>query len=196
MEIWKDIEGYDGKYQVSNLGRIRSINTCIVDKFGKKRLYKGRIRIATLTHNGYYKVELSKNNVTQTRYVHRLVAFAFIENSDPQIKTEVNHINFDKSDNSVTNLEWVSRQENEKHKWENRTFVPSEKLRNQCRLNQLKATEKAKKPILQFTLDGEFIARYSSVREAINITGVKCCGECANGSRKTAGGYLWKYEYK
>lgn len=99
-EKWKDIDGYDGAYQVSDLGRVRSL------KFGKTRVlraYKNRY--------GYLKVFLWKDGKRHNIYVHRLVARAFIPNSD-KTKNEINHINEDKTDNRVYNLEWCDRSYN------------------------------------------------------------------------------------
>lgn len=105
-EIWKDIEGYEGKYQVSNLGRVRSL----VDSNGNKR-------IKILSYNkhpqGYLKVNLWRDNKVRYKYVHRLVARAFIPN--PNSLPQVNHISGVKTENNVQNLEWVSRIENMKH---------------------------------------------------------------------------------
>ena len=99
-EKWKDIEGYDGMYQVSDLGRVRSL------KFGNVRV----LRPGKCTC-GYLTVCLYKDGKRKWFTVHRLVAQAFIEN-DNIFNTEVNHINEDKTDNRVDNLEWCNRQYN------------------------------------------------------------------------------------
>lgn len=98
-EIWKDIDGYDGLYQVSNLGHVKSFRR------GRERILK-----ASPNSNGYPKVSLGKCNNT---FVHRLVATAFVPNPDD--KPEVNHINGDKSDNRAVNLEWCTPSENTQH---------------------------------------------------------------------------------
>lgn len=99
-EKWKDIFGYDGMYQVSDLGRVRSL------KFRKTRVMKG-----TKDKGGYLKVFLSKNGKRHNICVHRLVAYAFIPNSD-KTKNEVNHIDECKQNNRVSNLEWCDRKYN------------------------------------------------------------------------------------
>ena len=99
-ERWKDIDGYDGMYQVSDLGRVRSL------KFGRVKVlrsYKNR--------DGYLKVFLWKYGKRRNIYVHRLVANAFIPNSD-ESNNEINHINEDKTDNRSVNLEWCDRSYN------------------------------------------------------------------------------------
>lgn len=99
-EKWKDIFGYDGMYQVSDLGRVRS------KKYGKTRV----LRPGKLS-TGYLTVVFCKDGKQKSFFVHRLVAQAFIEN-DNIFNTEVNHINEDKTDNRVDNLEWCNRQYN------------------------------------------------------------------------------------
>lgn len=99
-EKWKDIEGYDGVYQVSDLGRVRS------HKSGEWRVMRARNN-----GTGYLQVQLWKNGKRKFTYVHRLVAQAFIPNSD-ESKTQINHINECKSDNRVSNLEYCTARYN------------------------------------------------------------------------------------
>ena len=98
MEIWKDIQGYEGLYQVSNLGRVRSRN--------------GLIHLNTNNY-GYKHVTLSKSNVQKTALVHRLVAEAFIEN--PFELPQINHKDGNKNNNAVINLEWTTQKDNNRH---------------------------------------------------------------------------------
>lgn len=108
MEEWRDIEGYEGLYQVSNLGNVRSL------MMWNGHIYKKRIKSyllsKTKTTTGYWKVELSKNNKKKSHKVHRLVATAFIENS--KNKKIINHKDFNPLNNCVDNLEWVTQKEN------------------------------------------------------------------------------------
>lgn len=113
MEIWKDIIGYEGLYQVSSYGRIKSLP--------KKRTLRGRIyftkeilRIPVLHKNGYLQITLYKDKVT-IYSVHRLVALAFISN--PHKKKEVNHLDGNKLNNDYKNLEWSTPSENSKHSY-------------------------------------------------------------------------------
>lgn len=102
-EIWKDITGYEGKYQVSNLGNVKSLN---YRGNGKERILKPR----PVSSTGYLAVTLSNSDTQKTLKVHRLVAQAFIEN--PNNKPCVDHINTNKTDNRADNLRWVTRKEN------------------------------------------------------------------------------------
>lgn len=111
-EIWKDIPGYEGSYQVNNFGIIKSLSR-LTDhgKYGKF-IMKGRI-LKPKKHNGYMIVSLRLNNKTVTASIHKLVALAFIEN--PENKPCVNHINGIKDDNRMENLEWCTYKENMSH---------------------------------------------------------------------------------
>lgn len=104
-EIWRDVVGYEGLYQVSNAGRVKSFH-------GKSE----RILVGGVCREGYVKVLLRKNKSRKLVSVHRLVAMAFIPN--PDNKPEVNHINGNKIDNRVENLEWKTRAENAKHAYD------------------------------------------------------------------------------
>lgn len=107
-EIWKDIEGYEGLYQVSNLGRVKSLS--------KKRGFgeqKEKVLKPWITNLGYCTVTLYKNSLSQIKRVHRLVAEAYIPN--PENKETVNHIDGNKQNNTVENLEWNTQSENINH---------------------------------------------------------------------------------
>lgn len=113
-EIWKDIKGYEGWYQVSNQGRVRSLDRTVYFKDGKRsRTYKGKI-LKYKYHHGYQMVNLLKNKEINTVYVHKLVINAFIPKVEG--KTWTNHKNGIKSDNRVENLEWCTPSEEEKDK--------------------------------------------------------------------------------
>ena len=178
-EIWKDIAGYEGLYKVSNLGRVKSLN---YRKTGKER-----ILIPCKTANGYLQVRLSKNCISKQHLIHRLIAQAFIEN--PENLPEVNHIDEDKTNNCVSNLEWCDRKYNNNYGTHNEKILKTKKLRN-C--------ETAARIVSQFTLDGKFVNEYPSINAATRCTGInqgRICYCCKNMKRyKSAGGFVWKYK--
>ena len=109
-EIWKPIVGYEGYYEVSNLGRVRSIDRVVVDKTGRRQFKKGTLLNYRPDRQGYYIVALSINRKYKTKCVHTLVADAFIPN--PDNLPQVNHKDEVKSNNCVDNLEWCSAKYN------------------------------------------------------------------------------------
>jgi hypothetical protein len=111
-EIWKDIKGYEGLYQVSNLGRIKSLSIKV-----HNRVTREKIMMSQLSNSGYYYICLSNNKTKKYLFVHRIVALEFIYN--PKCKEQVNHIDGNKINNCIKNLEWVSRSENIKHAYKN-----------------------------------------------------------------------------
>ena len=168
-EYWKPVVGYEGLYEVSNWGRVKSL------KFGKERILKQSIR------HGYYSVGLSKNGIVKTYQVHRLVAEAFIDNTDnlPQ----VNHKDECKSNNVVSNLEWCTHEYNNSYGTRNK------------RIGKSNTNGKLSKPVLQYDLNGNFIKEWKSINECgrngFNQGDIcKCC----NGKRKTAKGFIWVYK--
>lgn len=111
-ELWKDISGKTG-YQVSNLGRVRSVDREIPAKNGGLRFYKGKILRTSLDTRGYPTAQFQHNSKHSSRLVHRLVAEAFIPN--PENKPQINHKDGNKENNHVGNLEWVTPKENMRH---------------------------------------------------------------------------------
>ena len=125
MEKWKDIKNFSG-YQVSNLGRVKSKEKFIKGYGTRIKHQKERILKSVPNHSGYHRLTLRANNKSFNASVHRLVAEAFIMN--PFKKTEVNHIDGDKSNNCVSNLEWTTPSENQKHSY--KTGLHSQKGSN------------------------------------------------------------------
>lgn len=168
-EIWKDIKGYEGLYQVSNLGnvkRIRFIN--IHSNYPKEKMKSKKLR-----KDGYYEIALYKNGKGKSIQIHRLVAKAFIKEIDG--KEYVNHINGIKTDNRVENLEWVTASENKIH--------------------SINVLGKETKAVEQYTLDGKFVAKYMSIKQAgdkNNIRPSNISNVLAKRRKKT-GGFIWKY---
>lgn len=175
-EEWRDIEGYDGYYQVSNLGRVRSVDRYLPFK-GTIGLRKGNILKQIFSNKGYKTLKLSKDGKNKRYSVHRLVAETFIPN--PNNLKEVNHIDEDKTNNNVENLEWCDTKYN---------------INYGTRIERQKV--KLSKPVLQFTLNGQFVAEYPSIIEAYRQIGIyqQSISECCKGKRKSAGGYIWRFK--
>lgn len=139
MEVWKDIKGFEGKYKVSSLGRVLVIDY--------KRTSKDQLLKQSKTRDGYYKVRLNSKGKDITARVHRLVAEAFIDN--PDNKETVNHINGNKEDNTVDNLEWADRHEQLVHAYKH-NLKEAQKGSNNCNASftpeQIREIRKLYKP--------------------------------------------------
>lgn len=127
-EIWKDVSGFEGYYQVSNLGRVKSYDRVITERGGITRKHYGRIIHHGLAGCGYAQIHLYVNGVQTVTYAHRLVAAAFIGPCPDGL--EVNHKNGNKQDNRVENLEYVTRSENERHSYRVLGRTPSTNLKH------------------------------------------------------------------
>lgn len=177
-EIWKDIPGYAGIYQVSNLGRVKSLQRVITRENGWEQTINERfLKQANL--NGYKIVGLRKKDFHKTYLVHVLIAKSFIEN--PHKKQFVDHIDTNRSNNNVSNLRWVTRLENNN---------------NPITLSKLKLSARdISKPVLQLK-NGVIVKEYNSINEAAKINGfspIAICKVC-KGERKNHKGYMWRYK--
>ena len=180
VEIWKDVEGYEGLYQISNLGRLKSFH----------KSSEGRIVSVENSTGWYLSFPLTCENVQKTHRIHRLVAEHFLPRKEGQ--TQVNHKDLNKQNNVVSNLEWVTPTENMNHVVKT---APSF-LNGMTRKNKY-----GHGGIIQLSSDGKFISCYANAKEAANATGV--CRRnilqvarkeeyMPNKTRKQAGGYVWK----
>lgn len=182
--VWKDALGYEGLYQVSNTGKIKSL-------FRYKKELKPNI-----TRGGYATVELFKDKKSKRLLIHRIVAFAFIENASnlPQ----VNHIDENKLNNNVENLEWQTAKENMNYGTRlERQIKNTDFSKNIYKENARKNGKVVSKSVLQFDKMGNFLNRYDSGKEASKKTNLNHSHimECCAGKRyKSVGGFIWKYE--
>ena len=161
-EIWKEIDGYEGYYEVSDLGNVKSMDRIIYKSDGTIQTYKSKpMAISYNKRNNIYEVHLYKNGKRKCHKIHRLVAQAFCYNDDPFIKTTVNHIDGDRSNNAAINLEWVSYSDNEKHAYE--------KLHRP--INSTKGKPKGRICISINLKNGENI-KHKSIAEASRYTGI------------------------
>lgn len=190
-EIWKDIDRYIGIYQVSNMGRVKSLSRTIIRKNGVPRPISERILKEGITTSGYAQVVLYKGTSHYNESIHRMVATAFIPN--PENKPQVNHINGIRTDNRLVNLEWCTVSENHLH-----SFRYLGKIKVSPSLGKFGGDNHLSKKVNQIDIiTGQIIATYNGVAECSRITGIRkenIAAVCRGNSRqKTAGGFKWEY---
>lgn len=174
-EEWKDVVGYEGYYMVSNYGNVISLHS------GNMKQLRPRKK------HGYCFVVLYVNGVKKQEAVHRLVASAFIEKTNPSF-TEVNHIDENPSNNFVKNLEWCDRKYNVNYGTQKERAIITGRSRGMRKFGVA---------VIQSEKDGREIDRFQSIYDASRATGInattitKCCTGYKN--RKSAGGYKWSY---
>lgn len=187
MEMWKDINGYEGYYQISNEGNVRSL-----DRFDGVHDRQGTIIKPSLKQNGYLQVGLRKHSTRKWIGIHRLVAIHFIEN--PDNKPQVNHIDGNKQNNNVENLEWVTAKENQNHA--TRMGFRNNMPKGEKHPNYGKRGEKSRsaKPVIRKDpKTGEtklYKAKILAKDDGFDVTSIsKCC----HGKLKTHKGYEWYF---
>ena len=177
-EIWKDIAGYEGLYQVSNFGNVRSLK------------YRRSNEIRQLTpkcnNSGRLWVELADNGKRKPMLIHRLVAMAFIPN--PNDYPQINHKDENPKNNRVDNLEWCTAEYNLDYYWDRRRGKDG--VAHPRKLGKL-----MKMPIIQETLNGDFVRKWDNSRQTKVELGWNdwSIAECCRGNRKTAYGFTWRY---
>lgn len=178
-EEWRDIEGYESKYQVSSMGRVKSLDY--------NRTCKEKIMKPYKNTWGYLQVGLCKNNKIKRFLVHRLVAAAFIPN--PENKPCIDHLNTIKDDNSVENLMWCTYKENSNNP------ISRNRLLDNSPVVKFGKDNCNSKPVYQYSLDGKLIRKWFSI---IDVERELCfdksaISRCCLCKQKTAYGYVWQY---
>lgn len=184
MENWKAIAGYEGMYEVSDFGRVRSVDREVRRNDGITQVYSSKI-LKPRTNRGYLSVALSKNGSPRFMAIHRLVGCAFIEN--PENKLEINHLDENPQNNCATNLVWCTRKENVN--W------GTCHQRSITHPNFIAATKRLSKRTAQLSLDGQLLKVWDSLRAISRETGYmpRHIAKCCNGKTKTRYGYRWSY---
>lgn len=169
-EIWKDIKGYEGLYQASNLGNIKS---------------KNRILKQIKRKDGYYFVNLSKNSKVKPTKVHRIIAETFIENKNNY--NIINHKDNNKENNCVENLEWCTQSHNIKEAYKCGARKP---------IRLIGKNNPKSKGVIQYDLYNNYIKKWDCIKEASKKLKIKDSNISlvCKGKRKYVGGYIWKYE--
>lgn len=186
-EIWKNIEGYEGLYQVSNLGKVRSLDRITLYLSGRKVFTHGRNLKLRYNNVGYVYVFLIKNKIKSFFLIHRLVALAFIPNVSN--KPEIDHINTIRDDNRVCNLKWVTKKENRNN--------PNTKISNKISNKKAKRKwlEVLEKKVIQLDLNGNFIREFKSLHAIEREFGYNRANitRCCKGVKKTCYGFKWMF---
>lgn len=186
-EVWKPILGYEGYYDVSNTGKVRSLDRKR-NNVRYSRNLKGKELKQSFGNSGYLQVNLSVFGKQKIFMVHRLVGIAFVENDDIEFKIAINHKDGNKTNNNASNLEWVSYSENQKHAYENG-------------LNKWNPSKgKPMKSVVQIDPDtDEVVCVFDSIGDATRRVGAKSASgisHCCNHKKRynTAYGFKWMFE--
>jgi hypothetical protein len=187
-EIFKDIDGFENLYQISNLGNVKSLKRFVNGKNGGKVPVRERIMKQGKNHSGYKNATLSKEYVVKYFSIQRLVAIVFIPN--PENKPQVNHKNGIVDDNRVENLEWCTASENNLH-----AFRELKRKPNTPWLGKSGKNHHRSKHIYQYDLNGNLINEFESAHLAAKHNNIRQSGisGCANGTYQTSSGFKWSY---
>lgn len=183
MPVVTDSIDYTGFYEISSYGRVRTLKRNFLRRGGKSYSLRQKLRKPSKTSEGYRIVNLCNRGSVDFKdggrrfLVHRLVAWAFLENKNPKILVEVNHKDGNKSNNWYKNLEWATPKQNRIHSYANGFQVPKTK------------------PVLQLNLDGKQIKKWPSLSVAAKhfSVPVSCISRVCSGSRDKAAGFVWRF---
>lgn len=181
-EVWKDIEGFEGYYQASNLGRIRSVDREVAGKAGCVRILKGKVLKPEMNNDGYLLVGLCKESKQKFFSVHRLVWMTF--NGEIPSGMQVNHLNEVKTDNRLENLNLMTPKQN--NNWGTRTERAKNANTNHPSLS---------KPVIALDKDGNIVFQFPSTMEGErNGYNNRKISACCLGKQKTHRGLRWEYK--
>lgn len=178
-EEWRPIAGYEGEYEVSNYGRVRSCGFIQTAANGRRILMRPRLLTQQMTKDGYFRVEISKQGKQKRFAVHRLVADAFIPN--PDSKPQVNHIDSNRGNNRVENLEWVTSSENTIHGYRYGFFNP----------DPTKMINARKRPVIRS--DGSVFPSIADAARAEGLTSSGLSWHIKHETKTKGGGFFYRY---
>lgn len=186
QEVWKDIDGFIGLYQISNLGRVKSLNR--FDSLGRQ--WSEKLLKTQVQPRGYCVVRLRKDGKDNTKMIHRLVAIAFIPN--PNNLSDVKHLDENLLNNCVYNLQWYNH---------SRAITYGNHYRRIKDRPKICKSDIWNSPVLKFSRNGKtLIQKYDTVMQANRSLKRSLYSysiiNCLNGKSKTSGGYVWKYDIR
>ena len=178
MEIWKDIEGYEGYYQISSMGNVKNVKT-------------NKLLLGDVNRVGYKRVILC-SPVKKRFFVHRLVAYHFVDGYQDELV--VNHKDGNKTNNCVDNLEWATSKENIIHSYKNKLQIPK-KGKEHPLYRRYGKENKTSKKVNQYDLQGDFIKTWDSIMDVERILNINNgnISSCCNGKKRMAGGFIWRH---
>lgn len=189
-EVWKDIDGYEGLYQVSSYGRVRSLHRKGTD---------GRIISPSYSSSGYLQIHLCKNGIQKTYQIHRIVAAHFLENENNL--PEVNHKDEVKTNNRAENLEYCTRIYNVRYGTAIQRMAEAHNYKESAKKSAMhhdykEVARKQSKPVLQLDKNGTLIKRWDSLRQVSRVLGYSCgnISSACNGKIKSVYGCKWQFE--
>lgn len=190
-EIWKDIKGYENLYQVSNLGRVKSLNRTQRNSKNVSVSYNGKILKQFPNSKGYMRTYLKKDHEQKMFFVHRLVALHFVENPNPDTFDIVNHLDSDFLNNTADNLEWTDLKGNSQHALKNGRLVRTKEWKE----NLKKAKKKDSKAVIGTNIITGDILYFERINDCAKAGfQPSCVCNCCKGIRQKHKGYRWKYE--
>ena len=195
MEIWKDIKNYEGLYQISNLGRVKSLERKVKNKNGY-RVVNEKILKPILNNKGYYTYGLRKNSKLEQFLLHRLIGENFLENKNNY--PCINHKDGNKLNNNIDNLEWCTYEHNVKEAFRLglNTYTFQKNFKHNYWIGKFGKEHNCSKSVLQYDMNENLINEWDSITNASRETNINYYSISNNcrGKQKQAGGFIWKFK--